>query len=174
MPSDTQTAPVSKKSLWAGRIMSALVILFLALDVAFKFVKPAPAPVVETFARLGWPLSLGPVLGIRSRRDPADWLSWWRHCHAPTRRRSTIQPCFVPNVFGRAALGWSLLARTPAPRPHPATNSEGALVVPRSMEHFHRVRQQVRHRFQRFHRALWASRQVYNKRFRSHRRGSAR
>ncbi len=64
MPSDTQTAPVSKKSLWAGRIMSALVILFLALDVAFKFVKPAPAPVVETFARLGWPLSLGPVLGI--------------------------------------------------------------------------------------------------------------
>ena len=64
MPSDTQTTPVSKKSLWAGRIMSALVIAFLALDVAFKFVRPAPAPVVETFARLGWSLSLAPVLGI--------------------------------------------------------------------------------------------------------------
>ena len=63
MPSDTQTIPVSKKSLWAGRIMSGLVIAFLALDVAFKFVKPAPAPVVETFARLGWSLSLAPVLG---------------------------------------------------------------------------------------------------------------
>src|SRR5260370_5257612 len=61
---DTQTAPLSKKSLWAGRIMSALVIAFLALDVAFKFMKPAPAPVVETFARLGWSLSLAPVLGI--------------------------------------------------------------------------------------------------------------
>ena len=40
MPSDTQTAPLSKKGLWAGRIMSTLVILFLAFDVAFKFVKP--------------------------------------------------------------------------------------------------------------------------------------
>jgi DoxX-like family len=64
MPSDTQAAPVSKKNVWAGRIMSGLVIAFLALDVAFKFVKPAPAPVVETFARLGWSLSLAPVLGI--------------------------------------------------------------------------------------------------------------
>jgi hypothetical protein len=44
--------------------MSGLVIAFLALDVAFKFVKPAPPPVVETFARLGWSLSLAPVLGI--------------------------------------------------------------------------------------------------------------
>jgi hypothetical protein len=43
--------------------MSALVIAFLALDVAFKFVKPAPGPVVETFAHLGWSLSLAPVLG---------------------------------------------------------------------------------------------------------------
>ncbi len=64
MPSDTQTAPVSKKSLWAGRIMSGLVIAFLAVDVVIKFVKPAPAPVLETFARLGWSLSLGPVLGM--------------------------------------------------------------------------------------------------------------
>ena len=48
MPSDTQTAPVSKKGLWAGRIMSGLVIAFLAVDVVIKFVKPAPAPVVET------------------------------------------------------------------------------------------------------------------------------
>jgi len=64
MPSDTQTAPVSKKGLWAGRIMSTLVILFLAFDVVFKFVTPAPPPVVETMAHLGWSLSLAPVLGI--------------------------------------------------------------------------------------------------------------
>ena len=64
MPSDTQTAPVSKKGLWAGRIMSGLVIAFLAVDVVIKFVKPAPAPVVETCAHLGLPLSLAPVLGM--------------------------------------------------------------------------------------------------------------
>ena len=64
MPSDTQTATVSKKSLWAGRIMSGLVIAFLAVDVVIKFVKPAPAPVVETCAHLGLPLSLAPVLGM--------------------------------------------------------------------------------------------------------------
>jgi len=63
MPSDTQTAPVPNKRLWAGRIMSGLVVAFLAFDGAFKFVKPAPAPVVETFARLGWSLSFAPVLG---------------------------------------------------------------------------------------------------------------
>jgi len=63
MPSDTQASPVSKKSLWAGRIMSGLVILFLAFDGVFKFVKPAPPPVVETMAHVGWSLSLAPVLG---------------------------------------------------------------------------------------------------------------
>ena len=64
MPSDTQNAPISKKGFWAGRIMSALVILFLVFDMVIKFVKPAPAPVVEAFAHLGWSLGLAPVLGI--------------------------------------------------------------------------------------------------------------
>jgi hypothetical protein len=64
MQSDTQTAPVSKKSLWAGRIMSGLVIAFLAFDVLIKFVTPAPPPVLEAFAHLGWSPSLAPVLGI--------------------------------------------------------------------------------------------------------------
>jgi hypothetical protein len=64
MPSDTQTVPVSKTALWVGRIVSGLVILFLTFDVVFKFIKPAPAPVVETMAHVGWALSLAPVLGI--------------------------------------------------------------------------------------------------------------
>jgi len=63
MLSDTQNDPVSKKGLWAGRIMSALVILFLVFDIVIKFVKPTPAPVVEATAHLGWSLSLAPVLG---------------------------------------------------------------------------------------------------------------
>jgi hypothetical protein len=64
MPSDMQTAPASNKGLLAGRIIGGLVILFLTFDAVFKFVKPAPAPVVETMAHLGWSLSLAPVLGI--------------------------------------------------------------------------------------------------------------
>jgi hypothetical protein len=64
MPSDTQTAPVSKKALWAGRIMSALVVLFLTFDIVIKFVKPAPPPVVEALAHLGWSLNLVPILGV--------------------------------------------------------------------------------------------------------------
>src|SRR5206468_6294550 len=57
-------APVSKKGLWAGRIMSGLVVAFLAFDVVLKFVTPAPAPVVAAFAHVGWPLNLAPVLGM--------------------------------------------------------------------------------------------------------------
>jgi len=67
MPSDTQNAPVSKKGLWAGRIMSTLVILFLSLffDVVFKFLKAGSRPPVVggRWLMLGWSLSLAPVLG---------------------------------------------------------------------------------------------------------------
>jgi len=62
MPQDTQTAPVSKKILWTGRIMSALVVLFLLMDGVMKLVNPAP--VVEGMTKLGYPLSLTSVIGI--------------------------------------------------------------------------------------------------------------
>jgi hypothetical protein len=50
------------KSLWAGRIISALSVLFLLFDAAGHLMKPAA--VVEAFARLGYPLGLSPVLGV--------------------------------------------------------------------------------------------------------------
>ena len=62
MSRDTQTAPVSKKMLWTGRIMSALVVLFLLLDGVMKLVNPAP--VVEGMTKLGYPLRLTSVIGI--------------------------------------------------------------------------------------------------------------
>jgi hypothetical protein len=62
MPSDTQTAPVSKKMLWTGRIMNALVVLFLLMDGVMKLFNPAP--VVEGMTKLGYPLSLTSVIGI--------------------------------------------------------------------------------------------------------------
>lgn len=62
MPSDTQAAPVSRKRLWAGRIISALPVVMLLFSAVMKFVKPAF--VVQEFARLGYPESLALVIGI--------------------------------------------------------------------------------------------------------------
>ncbi len=62
MSVDNAGARASKKSLWAGRILSGLVVLFLIPDGIFKFIKPAP--VVEAFAHVGWPVSLANTLGI--------------------------------------------------------------------------------------------------------------
>jgi len=55
-------ATASRKSIWVGRILSGLVVLFLIPDGIIKFIKPAP--VVETSAQLGLPLSLANTLGI--------------------------------------------------------------------------------------------------------------
>jgi hypothetical protein len=62
MESATHSAPASKTSLWAGRIMNALVVLFLLMDGIMKLINPAP--VVEGMTRLGYPLSLTSVIGI--------------------------------------------------------------------------------------------------------------
>ena len=62
MQSDTQTVPVSKKRLWAGRIISALPALFLLVDGAMKLVKPQV--VVRTTVELGYTESVIVPLGI--------------------------------------------------------------------------------------------------------------
>ena len=62
MQSSTQTAPVSKKRLRAGRIMSTLPALFLLVDAVGKLVKPAP--VVEETVRLGYSEGVLPGLGV--------------------------------------------------------------------------------------------------------------
>src|SRR5438128_3329414 len=62
MQSSIQTAPVSRKRLWVGRILSALPSLFLLVDGAAKLVKPAP--VVEGTVKLGYTESVIIPLGI--------------------------------------------------------------------------------------------------------------
>ncbi len=62
MPSPAQIAAISKKSLWAGRIVSALTMAFLLFDSSLKVMKLAPA--VEATARLGYPPGLVRPLGI--------------------------------------------------------------------------------------------------------------
>ncbi len=58
----TQAGSLSNKSLWAGRIISGLVTAFMVFDGVIHLLKPAP--VVEGFAKLGFPIRLAVPLGI--------------------------------------------------------------------------------------------------------------
>jgi uncharacterized membrane protein (UPF0182 family) len=58
----TETTPISKTSLWAGRVISALIAVFLIFDGVTKVIKVSQ--VMEAFARLGYPARLAPVIGI--------------------------------------------------------------------------------------------------------------
>ncbi len=62
MPSGTQTSPVPKTRLWAGRIISALPVLLLLFSGVMKLMKPAA--VVQAFAHFGYPESLALSIGI--------------------------------------------------------------------------------------------------------------
>jgi hypothetical protein len=62
MTSVTQTAAVSKKALWTGRIITGWVVLFMLFDGVVKVIKLAPA--MDGTARLGYPLSLVVPIGI--------------------------------------------------------------------------------------------------------------
>jgi hypothetical protein len=62
MDSGTATAAGSKAGIWAGRIISTLVVLFLVFDGVIKFIQPAPPSVVAGFALLGLPLRLSVVI----------------------------------------------------------------------------------------------------------------
>ena len=57
-----QTAGVSKKGLWGGRIISGIVVLFLVFDASLKLM--VVDPVVKGMAELGYPVSLAPTIGI--------------------------------------------------------------------------------------------------------------
>jgi uncharacterized membrane protein YphA (DoxX/SURF4 family) len=59
-----QTAPVSRAALWAGRVISGVLILFLIFDGAIKLL---PLDIVtQTMAQLGYPptADLARTLGI--------------------------------------------------------------------------------------------------------------
>ena len=62
MPSETQTAPPSKAALWAGRILTAIPVLFLLFDGLAKVMKLAP--VLEASAQLEVPERVVPGLGL--------------------------------------------------------------------------------------------------------------
>ncbi len=59
---ERDSASVSTGMLWAGRIVSGLVALLFTFDGVAHLMKPAP--VVEAFARLGYPLSASVEIGL--------------------------------------------------------------------------------------------------------------
>jgi uncharacterized membrane protein YphA (DoxX/SURF4 family) len=62
MDSVAQAAPVSKKMLWAGWILTLLPALSLLFSGVMKLVKPPQ--LVEEFTRLGWGENLALGIGI--------------------------------------------------------------------------------------------------------------
>ncbi len=62
MQSENQAAPVSRKMLWTGRVMSAVPALMVLLAAVMKLVKAAP--VMEGMARDGFSASLVVPIGI--------------------------------------------------------------------------------------------------------------
>ncbi len=62
MQSPTHAGPVSKGRLWTGRIISALVVLFLLFDSITKVMKVRA--VMEASAQLGYPANTIFTIGI--------------------------------------------------------------------------------------------------------------
>ena len=59
---NSNTALISNKALWAGRVLSGLVVAFLLFDGAIKLI-PLDI-VVQTSQELGIPVHLAPMLGV--------------------------------------------------------------------------------------------------------------
>jgi hypothetical protein len=62
MQSSTQIVTEPKGMLWTGRVLSGLMALLFVFDGVGHLMKPAP--VVEAFARLGYPLSASVGIGL--------------------------------------------------------------------------------------------------------------
>lgn len=60
----SEAAPASKGALWTGRVLSAVVVLFMIFDGVIKL--PPLDIVTQTMAQLGWPADNGTarLLGI--------------------------------------------------------------------------------------------------------------
>ena len=64
MPASVETAAPSKSRLLTGRILSTLTVLFLIMDIAFKFIRPIPPQVTQSMTQLGFQLGLLNAIGI--------------------------------------------------------------------------------------------------------------
>ena len=122
MPLAAQRRQISK-GLWAGSIVSTLVVLMLLADSVSKIMKAAP--VIKAQAELGFPDSLTVGIGVvlfilhfglrhsanqHSRCNPSDRLSGRRRRSQTAHRRFTLRSGPVSGLRRRDALGWTFPA----------------------------------------------------------------
>ena len=62
MALSVQEPSISKPILWIARILGAVAVLFFLFDGVSHLLRPAP--VVEAFTRLAFPIGLAPLLGV--------------------------------------------------------------------------------------------------------------
>jgi hypothetical protein len=113
MQSGTPDAPASKTMLCVGRVISALMIVFMLVDGGIKILKLQPA--VEGTTRLGYPVSVVQPIGILALvcvilyAIPRD--------RYPGARPGSMVP--FSRCYWRAALGRTLFPRCPAACAYP-------------------------------------------------------
>ena len=61
-PMEVSLASPSKRAIWAGRIISGFITVFMIFDGVIHILKPAP--VVEAFAKLNFPLRFAIPLAV--------------------------------------------------------------------------------------------------------------
>jgi hypothetical protein len=64
MPLSTDTGKASKSRILTGRILSTLTVLFLIMDIVFKFIRPIPPQVLQSVAQLGLQPGLLTAIGV--------------------------------------------------------------------------------------------------------------
>lgn len=64
MPASIATTAPSRSRLWTSRILSTLTVLFLIMDIVFKFIRPIPPQVLQSVAQLGLQPGLLTAIGI--------------------------------------------------------------------------------------------------------------
>lgn len=122
MQSD-QTASVSMKRLWAGRILSGLAVLFFLFDSITKLMRVNA--VVQGFVQMGYPRAIRShnrsyPAGLRDRvpdsayvdswRRSADGLSGRSHRQQSPRRGATLHLRPRSALLRRVGLGRTLFA----------------------------------------------------------------
>ena len=64
MPASIDTIAPSRSRLLTGRILSTLTVLFLIMDIVFKFIRPIPPQVMQSMTQLGFQPGLLTAIGI--------------------------------------------------------------------------------------------------------------
>ncbi len=64
MPASIATTAPSRSRLWTSRILSTLTVLFLIMDIVFKFIRPVPPQVLQSVAQLGLQPGLLTAIGV--------------------------------------------------------------------------------------------------------------